>query len=206
MRILRINSGLRTFLVTSLLFVSLLQIPVEAQENFDKAEFASRRAKVFEKIGDGIAVVFANEKHRYPVKFRQSPDFYYLTGITEPDAILVMVGKTKRTIIFANRSEPWNAAVEGPGIFDRKDSVGFYGISAIFGLDQFFHSSAFSTSNKIYAPLTDPDDVQYSRGERLSEEGRRLNHPLSTNPAPYKQAISKLKEWQPQSTFHDINP
>jgi Xaa-Pro aminopeptidase len=202
---LKANFGHRAFFSIFILLVSLLQTQVEGQENFDKAEFASRRAKVFEKIGDGVAVVFANEKHRYPLRFRQSPDFYYLTGITEPDAILVMVGKTKRTLIFANRSEPWNAAVEGPGIFDRKDSVGFYGISAIFGLDQFFHSYAFSTSNKVYAPLTGPDDVQNSRGERLSEEGRRLNYPLSANIARYKQAISKLKEWQPQLTFHDIN-
>ena len=82
-----------------------------AQENFNRAEFAARRAKVFEKIGDGTAIVFANEKHRYAVKFRQSPDFYYLTGIEEPDAILVLSGAQKRSFVFARRRAPWQKTV-----------------------------------------------------------------------------------------------
>lgn len=188
------------------LLILLAQVSLSAQESFNKAEFATRRAKVFEKIGDGVAVVFANEKHRYPVKFRQSPDFYYLTGIEEPEAILVIVGKTKRTLIFANRSEPWLAEVEGPGIFEMKDATEIYGINRIYGLDQFFHSNSLANSNKMYVPLTAPDDVQFARNELLSLEGNSLNHPLASSLSRHKQAINKLKEWQPQSTFFDINP
>jgi hypothetical protein len=40
-------------------------------------------------------VLFAAKGQHYPVKFRQSPDFYYLTGIEEAGAVLVMVGPTK---------------------------------------------------------------------------------------------------------------
>src|SRR5262249_25543434 len=44
-------------------------------------EFVARRAKLFEKIPDGIAVIYAAKGQLYPIKFRQAPDFYYLTGI-----------------------------------------------------------------------------------------------------------------------------
>ncbi len=186
--------------------LTIISINLFAQETFNKEEFAARRAKVYEKIGDANAVVFANEKHRYPLKFRQSPDFYYLTGIEEPDAILVMIGSVKRAIIFANRSEPWNAEIEGPGLFDLKDAAEFYGIAKIYGLDQFFHSYAFTRSDKVYVPLTAPDDVQFARDEMLSLEGASLNHPLNSNFSRHKQAVDVLKKWMPEKTFFDINP
>jgi len=63
--------------------------------------------KLYEKIPEGMAVVFAAREQLYPLKFRQAPDFYYLTGIEEAGAILVMMGPTKRTFLFAaRRSEP----------------------------------------------------------------------------------------------------
>lgn len=183
-------------------------LAVSAQETFNKAEFATRRAKIFEKIGDGTAIVFANEKHRYAVKFRQSPDFYYLTGIEEPDAILVLSGAQKRSFIFARRRAPWQKTVEGPGIFDLKNAAEFYGLTAVLPLDDFFTAlgSRMSRITKIYAPLTPPDDLQFAREEMPFSENEALNHPLNSTPARHKQAINKLKEWQPQLTFIDINP
>lgn len=41
-----------------------------AQQPFNKNEFVARRAKLFEKIPDGIAVIFAARGQFYPVKFR----------------------------------------------------------------------------------------------------------------------------------------
>ncbi len=188
--------------------VAFVPVGVCAQETFNKEEFAARRAKVFEKIGDGVAIVFANEKHRYPLKFRQSPDFYYLSGIEEPDAVLVLVGANKRSILFARRAQPWQASVEGPGIFDRKDAAEFYGLSGIFPLDELFTviGSRMSRTAKLYAPLTAADDLQFARNEMPFNESESMNHPLNSAPLRSKQAIGKLREWQPQLTLSDINP
>ena len=68
---------------------------------FDKAEFAARRAKLLARIPDGIAVVLGGIEHPYPVRFRQSPDFYYLTGLKEPGTVLVLNGVTKNAAVFA---------------------------------------------------------------------------------------------------------
>ena len=53
-----------------------------------------------ERIGDGVAVIFGADSHIYPVKFRQSPDFYYLTGIEEPGSVLVVNGARKASYVF----------------------------------------------------------------------------------------------------------
>ena len=191
------------------LIIFLFALPAAAQETFDKAEFAARRAKVFEKIGDGTAIVFANEKHLYPLKFRQAPDFFYLTGIEEPDAILLLVGgANKRTFLFARKKETWQIRIEGPGIVERKDAAAFYGVSAVFSLADFFTFSAsgLSRATRLYAPLSPPDDLQYSRYEMTFEESDMVNHPLVSTMMRNKRALNKLKEWQPQLMIADINP
>src|SRR5262245_41205608 len=116
-----------------IVFVSCLT--VLGQAPFDKAEFAARRAKVFEKIGDGSAIVFANEEHIHAVKSREAPDFYYLTGIEEPNAVLLLVGKTKQTIVAASKKVGWKLASEGPGIRDIPDAAKLYGVDRLIGLE-----------------------------------------------------------------------
>ena len=83
-----------------LFLFAFLPLPLAAQ-TFDKAEFAARRAKLLEKIPDGIAIVLGGIEHPYPIRFRQSPDFYYLTGLEEPGAVLVLNGVTKNAAVFA---------------------------------------------------------------------------------------------------------
>ena len=183
-------------------------LTTSAQDNFNKAEFAARRAKVFEKIGDGAAFVFANERHRYAVKFRQAPDFYYLTGIEEPDAILVLLGAEKRAIIFARQGPPWEKTVEGPGLLDNKNAAEMYGLSAVQPLGEFFTALAprISRTTKLYAPLTPPDDLQFAREELVVEEKEAENQTVNPTFFRYKELVDKLKKWQPQLVVADINP
>ena len=191
-----------------LLTIAFALLNATAQDNFNKAEFAARRAKVFDKIGDAAAVVFANQKHRYPVKFRQAPDFYYLTGIEEPDAILVLNGKDKRSYVFARLAPPWQKTVEGPGLLDDKNAAEMYGLSGVMPLGEFFTflTPQMTRAAKIYAPLTPPDDLQFARRELLIDKSEAVNYPLNSNVVRYQEAVEKLKKWQPQAAFVDVNP
>jgi Xaa-Pro aminopeptidase len=57
-------------------------------------EFASRREALLRKVGDGVIIAFgAHEPAQDYLSFYQTPSFYYLTGLREPDAALVMVKK-----------------------------------------------------------------------------------------------------------------
>ena len=57
-------------------------------------EFATRREALLRKVGDGVIVAFgAHEPAQDYIAFYQAPSFYYLTGLHEPDAALVMVKK-----------------------------------------------------------------------------------------------------------------
>ena len=58
----------------------LLTSPLFGQQSFNKEEFNSRRERMFEKLGDGIGLVWGNMHQVAPIKFRQSPDLYYLSA------------------------------------------------------------------------------------------------------------------------------
>ena len=58
-------------------------------------EVAARREALLKKVGDGAFVAIgAHEPPQDYVSFYQAPSFYYLTGIKEPDAALVIVKKS----------------------------------------------------------------------------------------------------------------
>ena len=70
------------------------------RDSFPPEEFAARRARVFEKIGDGIAILEGTTERPGEQPFRQSNQFFYLTGVSEPRAIAVLDGRTKETLLF----------------------------------------------------------------------------------------------------------
>ena len=89
----------------------------------NNAEFVRRRAKLAELMQAGIAIIpTATEKIRnrdshFP--FRFDSYFYYLTGFTEPDAVLVVIaGNTPQSLLFCRDKDPereiWDGYRFGP--------------------------------------------------------------------------------------------
>src|SRR5215213_1873900 len=123
--------------ISCLLITLALAISVSAQQPFNRVEFEARRAKLFEKMPDGVAVVFAAKNQFYPVKFRQAPDFYYLKGVEEPGAVLVMVGQNKSTILFVHRRSEPQVRAEGPGIWQVEKKEEVYGLTRVQPIEEF---------------------------------------------------------------------
>jgi Xaa-Pro aminopeptidase len=180
-----------------------------AQAPFDKAEFAARRAKIFEQMADGVGVVFADEQHVHAVKFRQSPDFFYLTGVEEPGALLLLVGPAKQAFLFAHKRSEQDVNVQGPGVLDEEKPAQRYGLP-VMPMGAFLRMLHFTSKNsgarKLYVPLTAPDTLQHGRGEQeVHETGLAANTLYRYTPL-VKQAVARLHELHPQLMLADINP
>src|SRR3982074_548223 len=63
-------------------------------EIFPRDEFAARRARVMERIGDAVAILQGTTERPGEQPFRQSNQFFYLTGVVEPRAIVARDGRT----------------------------------------------------------------------------------------------------------------
>ena len=71
------------------------------QRDFLPRELKARRGKVIEAIGaSAIAIVQGAPKNSTHDLFRQSNDFYYLTGVEVPHAYLLMDGKSGKSSLF----------------------------------------------------------------------------------------------------------
>ena len=62
---------------------------------FPPEEFAARRASVMKQIGDAVAIIQGAPEMSAEVAFRQNNQFFYLTGVEVPRAIVVIDGKTE---------------------------------------------------------------------------------------------------------------
>jgi Xaa-Pro aminopeptidase len=97
--------------------------------------FADRRHRLLERMGSGIAVLptatekFRNRDSNYP--YRADSYFLYLTGFTEPEAVLVLLAgqgdASPRTILFCRDKDPdreiWDGYRWGPEA--AKEAFGF---------------------------------------------------------------------------------
>ena len=85
-----------------LLFISMcvtLGLPAAAWEREALTAFHERRVRlVRETGGDGIVILFGYREQDIGVAttpFRQNENFYYMTGWSEPDAMLMLVPKAR---------------------------------------------------------------------------------------------------------------
>ncbi|HEV3470027.1 MAG TPA: Xaa-Pro peptidase family protein [Pyrinomonadaceae bacterium] len=198
----------RVFFALAAALVFCITTAARAQAAFDKDEFAARRAKLFEQIGDGLAVVFAGEQHVHAVKFRQAPDFYYLTGVEEPGAVLLLIGPSKQSFLFAHKRPQWKINVEGPGILDEPQPAARYGLTQVAELENFltYFNFAARKAQKLYAPVSAPDTLQHNRGEQEQHEATLASNPLLRYTPAVKQAVARLRELNPHLAVADVNP
>ena len=191
------------------LCLALPPMRVSAQAPFDKAEFAARRDRLTAGIPDGIAVILGAQEHEYPVRFRQSPDLFYLTGLEEPGLVLVLNGVTKKAAVFALKRPKFGAPNPTPDLRDAAQPVEAYGLP-VQPMESFFTFLTFATWNpavqKLYVQLTPPDDLLHSRGEARAANAIAMDHPVLGHEPPVSQAIERIHSAVPHLALADVSP
>ncbi|HEX9961959.1 MAG TPA: aminopeptidase P N-terminal domain-containing protein [Pyrinomonadaceae bacterium] len=84
------------------------------QTDFKKEEFAERRAKIYEQIGkNAIALVQGAGGVAGFSVFRQSNEFYYLSGLETPHAYLLLDGRNQKTTVYLPHRDAARESNEG---------------------------------------------------------------------------------------------
>jgi hypothetical protein len=93
-------------------------------------DLAARRARLMEQLGaDTLAIVWSAPPREYSLdvdyEYRQDSHLLYLTGITQPDSILVLIpgAKSAREVLFVRQPNPAREHREGhipPGMKSRR--------------------------------------------------------------------------------------
>jgi len=82
--------------------------------NFTLQEFAARRAHIYDAIGpEAIALIQGAPTVHSAAVFRQSNEFFYLSGVVAPQALLLMDGAERRSVLYLPKQNAERAATEG---------------------------------------------------------------------------------------------
>lgn len=155
------------------------------------AEYRQRRHTLLAQLPDNAAVVLpgaglVTRSRDSEFAFRQNSDFYYLTGINEPDALLVLLpGRDEgASVVFCQDRDPTMEAWTGR-------RLGAEGVVAEHGVDQAFEntdrdaylSDLLAGRELLYLPLDNSEAVA------VAEEA------LHTAQAGLRRGRPALKGW-----------
>jgi len=178
-------------------------------EIFPPEEFAARRARVMEQIGDAVAILQGTTERPGEQPFRQSNQFFYLTGACEPRAIVTIDGRTRRTTLFL---QPFNERRDnrmfGPGLHPGEEAVKMTGVDAVLPRDQF--SSAIAAlardGRTIYTPFRPEVLGEASSGDPRALWRATKDDPWDGRVSREEAFIAKLKAAASRSAIRDLDP
>ncbi len=176
---------------------------------FPAQEYAARRARVMEKIGDGVAIMQGTTERPGEQPLRQSNQFFYLTGVVEPRAILVIDGRTKRSTLFLNpRNERREKMMFGPGLYPGEEAVEATGIESVLPRDDFKTMlEGFARDGRtIYTPFRPEVLGSASSSDPAALAKATKNDPWDGRSSREEAFIEKVKAVSPQSQIKDLDP
>jgi len=204
---------MKTLLATITLALPLLSVSLLAQpvftDVFPPEEYAARRARVMQKIGEGVAILQGATERPGEQPLRQGNQFFYLTGVVEPRAILVIDGRGKRSTLFLNpRSERRENNMYGPGLFPGDEAAKATGIEAVLPRDEFAKMIAEigKEGRPIYTPYR-PEVLSSASAEGPVALARFTKaDPWDGRTTREEVFREKLKAAAPRSEFGDLDP
>jgi Xaa-Pro aminopeptidase len=210
-RILFLLSALLLFTISDQLFG---QEKHYYQTDFPKEEFAERRAKLFEKIGKNAIALIQGAKGTADFNvFRQSNEFYYLTGIETPHAFLLLDGRTQRATVYLPHRDADREQNEGKMLSAEDDQL----IKELTGIDQVRSVERLSLDLVgkgllrppppiLYTPLSPAETGTDSRDELLAEQARVSANPWDGAPSREARFREMLSLRAPQFEIRDLSP
>jgi Xaa-Pro aminopeptidase len=177
-------------------------------EAFPREEFAARRARVIAAIGDAVAILQGTIERPGEQPFRQNNQFYYVSGVEVPRALLVIDGRSKRSTLYLPPRATGRERAQGPEIFVGSEAVAATGVEAVAPRDEFLKAvETFGAESRvIYTPHRPEVLGNASAGDTRAQAAATRNDPWDGRPARETVFIEKLKAAAPKAEIRDLDP
>jgi Xaa-Pro aminopeptidase len=188
---------------------SFAQPVFRGSEIFPPEEFAARRAKVFDRIGDGVAIVLGTPGPPGEMPFRQNSQFFYLTGVAEPRAALVMDGRTKQTRLYLQpKNDRRDMSMFGPALPPGAETARLVGVDAALPAAEFDVAiSALAAERRtIYSPFAAEVLGSQSQGDPTRFWTANRQDPWDGRDSREAAFLAKVKAAAPESQIRDLDP
>lgn len=199
----------------SLLVLGLIIVgaPLAAQpvitNAFPPEEFAARRARLMTQIGDAVAILQGTTERPGEQPLRQSNQFYYLSGVVAPRAIMVIDGRSRRSTLFLQpESERRVNVMFGPLLEPEDSAARATGMDAVLARAEFAHTVAelARDGRTIYTPFRPEVLGSASSGDVIKLARATRNDPWDGRISRVEAFVGKLREKAPDSEIRDLDP
>ena len=184
------------------------------QTDFTIGEFQARRSKIFNEIGtNSIALIQGGASVAGFKVFRQTNTFYYLSGIEEGHAYLLLNGKNKKTTIYLPRRENNREKSQGKILsFDDAELIKkLTGINNVKSLDRLGNDLVGTglingPNPTLYTPFSPAEMGNDSRDEILHGHARAAADPWDSSTTRESRFIKLIKDRFPEFKIRDLSP
>lgn len=169
-------------------------------------EFAAHRASLRSRIGDDVAILQgATERPAY-LAFRQSNNFYYLSGVESPRAFLVIDGASGKTTLFLAPRSDRHERSEGPVLSPGAEAARLTGIADVGSRDDFTEFVSKLGRRTVYTPFRMESLGAYTP-DRVGAH-TRAGDADSWDARPSREAVfrDKLKAAAPEIEIKNLDP
>jgi Xaa-Pro aminopeptidase len=184
--------------------VSVLAQPVfRGTEIFPPEEFAARRDKVM------VAIVLGTTEPPGEMPFRQNSQFFYLTGVTEPRASVVIDGRAKTTTVFLQpKTARQDDSQYGKGMSPGADAARALGVAAAIDRAQFTDAinAVVAAGRVVYTPFAAEVLGSQSQGDPTRLWNANRQDPWDGRDSREATFIAKLKAAGPSLEIKNLDP
>ena len=174
---------------------------------FPPGEFAARRAKVFDAIGDGVAVLQGAAEYPAYVRFRQSNQFFYLTGVEVPRALLLLDGRARSATLFLQPRNESLERSEGPVLVPGGEAERLTGIAAVRPRAEFGDAfKAAAAGRTVFVPHRAESLAAATPEAASSHAEATASDPWDGRPSREAQFIERLTAAVPGVAIEDLDP
>lgn len=175
-------------------------------EVFPPEEFALRRARLLEKIGDGVAILQGTIERPGEQPFRQNNEVLYLSGVELPRAILVIDGGDKRSTLYLPPRNERRERAQGPEIFVGPEAAATTGLDAVVDREAFAAAVASFDGRVIWTPHRPEVLGNASPGDTRGQARATAADPWDGRPSREEVFIDKLHAAAPAAEIRDLDP
>jgi Xaa-Pro aminopeptidase len=181
--------------------------------DFPPEEFAKRRAAVYDAIGTkAIAIVQGAPTPVGYTRFRQSTDFYYLSGIEVPNAYLLLDPVERKATLYLPHRNERRESGEGKVLSqeDADEVKKLSGVDAVFGPELLAEHVARMVQRRAtltaYTPLFPAEGGAESRDLALRRAAELGSDGWDAEPSRAGAFARKLRDLFPNLTVADLSP
>jgi Xaa-Pro aminopeptidase len=181
--------------------------------DFPLEEFAKRRTAVYDAIGTkAVAILQGAPTPDGYTRFRQSNDFYYLSGVEVPNAYLLLDPVERKTTIYLPHRNERRELGEGKvlSVEDLDEVKKGSGLEAVFGPELLGEHLARILQRRapltVYTPLFPPEGGAESRDLALRRVAELGSDPWDGRPSRAGNFVRRLQDRFPNLAAADLSP